>query len=498
MSSRPAPRSNFLQILLITALIFMGIQLFMGPQRTADPRSADQIWTSLQQMNRDLKDVSIQSEFMKWERKYTDTAKANKVPESEIQDKILAGALLVADTKFKSGLYRDQLFKEGKATQNYAFAKITRAYDFLKPRFETNYTLPRWKNVEVAVTPFGPLTATTITPDSLYNSLVADLSPRNKAEPVFGFIPGYQFIDALVKLTGSAPGFSYAFACFILALIVRAIIWPLAQKQLMWGRQMQQLQPMIKELEAKHKDPKTKQVRDQNAYSQEVFGLYGKYGINPFAGCWPALIQLPLFLTVYQCMLHYKFEFTKGVFAWINPSSTTFLGIPIAPNLGEKDMILIAIYGVTMILATFTTPVSDITQAKQQRLLGLSIAVIFSISMFFISIPSAFVLYWTFTNILSTAQSFIAYRLLPAPPLVEVSTTVGGKVAKKSKFMELMEQAQRQAQEQENQKQSLKNSNKTIEGEAVDKDGKAKRNGNVDSSFFGKSGTQKGNKKKKK
>ncbi|MCG9894334.1 MAG: YidC/Oxa1 family membrane protein insertase, partial [Fimbriimonadaceae bacterium] len=217
------------------------------------------------------------------------------------------------------------------------------------------------------------------------------------------------------------------FAALLLALAVRAIILPLAHKQIMWGRQMGQLKPYMEELKAKFTDKKTGQVTDQQAFTAETMKMYKEYGINPMAGCGPMLIQLPFFLAVYQCMLQYKFEFTKGSFLWIHPGSTQFLGIPLAPNLGEMDYILIAIYGVSMVVATLLQPITDPANAKQQRLMGLGIAVFFSIMMFFWPLPSAFVVYWTFTNILSTAQSLITYRL-PLPPLTKVATVKGGSL----------------------------------------------------------------------
>ncbi len=265
------------------------------------------------------------------------------------------------------------------------------------------------------------------TAKEVYDTIVTDLSPLAKAEPVFGFIPGYQLIESLVKLTGAVPGFSYWLAALLLALVVRAIIWPLAQKQIMFGRQMSKRQPLIKEIQAKHTDKKTKQIKDPAAYQAESMGLYKEYGINPAAGCLPALIQMPFFLAVYQSMHHYKFEFVKGTFLWVNPASDRFLGIPLAPNLGERDYILVVFYMISMVASTLLMPVTDPSNAKQQRMIGVGMAVLFSVFMFFYTLPSAFVLYWIFTNVLSTAQSLLSYRL-PVPELQKVQSVTGGKV----------------------------------------------------------------------
>ena len=287
--------------------------------------------------------------------------------------------------------------------------------------------------------------------EQLYAKTVEELSAKNKNTPVWLVVPGYQIVDFLVHLTVAVPSFSYWFAPFLLALLIRALIWPLTQRQLMWGRQMSQLQPMLKEIK--------KQYPDQQTQQKKFMELYAEYGIHPLAGCWPAFIQMPLFIVLYQCMLRYKFEFQKGTFLWIHPGSTGWL----APNLGQKDVVLIIIYGVTMVISTLLTPVTDPTQVKQQRLIGLSMAVLFPFMMLSGAylVPSAFVLYWTFTNIMATMQSLRAYYLLPAPPLEKVSTAPGGVYPKKRRqsFLErLMEQAQTQYEDQQkNREEQAKN-----------------------------------------
>jgi YidC/Oxa1 family membrane protein insertase len=172
----------------------------------------------------------------------------------------------------------------------------------------------------------------------------------------------------------------------------------------------------------------------------------------------PLLVQIPLFLIIYNCMLLYRFEFTNGFFLWINPDAGKFLGIPLASSLGEKDYILIVLYGISMIVTTLLTPVSDPSNVRQQRLIGLAMSVMVSVFMFIWPLPSAFTLYWLFTNILATAQSLYVYRL-PVPPLEPVQTVAGGAIPTTGRDM----------------------------------NGKA---GDVDPGFFGKTG--KGSSKKKK
>lgn len=464
---------------MIAAMVFLGVQMFTAPQRAnQDTRSAADIWSEMQTYNAELKDFSFANLLPKYESKVSEeagksNAEADKLSDSaakearkaeikkETDEKILSAYTLYSDTAIKSATYREELFKQGKAQTNYGFSKLSRAFEKFKPKFEAFSKADSW-NVPVQVAPYGTRVATSVTPASTYDDMVKTLSPMAQAEPVWGFIPGYQLIDALVKLTGSQPWISYTFAAFLLALVIRAIIWPLAQKQLMWGRQMQQLQPYVKEIQAKYqKNGKNLSQQDQMKMQAEMMDVYKQYGFNPLAGCWPALIQFPLFITVYQCMLHYKFEFTKGFFLWVHPGATTFLGIPLAPNLGEKDYILIVLYMASMIVSQMLMPVSDPTNYKQQKLMGVGVSVLATVFMFFYSLPSAFILYWIFTNVLSTVQSLLVYRM-PAPKLEKVATSAGG----------------------------------VIPGMVVE-DGKP-TNGYVDPGFFGKTGTPKANKSKKK
>lgn len=426
MSKQPAPKNNLMTVLLLGAMIFMGLQLFLGPKNAQqqDKRTHADVWAEMQKLNHELKDVSIQKELRTYESKVN---AANDLTPAEKERQVLRGYLLTADTMHKSGLYWHRAFKEGNASEDWGYRKLDRAYQLLKPKFEKYIRTPIWTDVHVEVEPTQEVPGVDPSAKDVYNTIVTDLSPLAKAEPVFGFIPGYQLIDVLVQLTGAVPGFSYWFAALLLAVVVRGAVWPLAQRQIMYGRQMQKLQPRIKEIQAKYQDGKTKQIKDPAAYQQETMGLYKEYGINPAAGCWPMFVQMPLFLAVYQAMHHYKFEFVKGTFLWINPGSDRFLGIPLAPNLGERDYILVAIYMCSMVASTLLMPISDPTNARQQRLMGVAVAVIASVFMFFYTLPSAFVLYWIFTNVLSTAQSLLSYRL-PVPELKKVQSVTGGKV----------------------------------------------------------------------
>lgn len=426
--STPQPKKpNFLNVLLIACMVYLGYMVFTEPQRKAsqNKQPAAELETTLEQQNRNLLDTSITATAGLYRSKLGDIKKEKNLTDADVQRLEMRSFVLQADTAYKSAIYRE---KKGGQDAHLAYGKLNRGLEVLKARFEANHSKPIWdEKFAVAPAPDLGLPASEVSPRELYDKLVVLLSEKAKTEPVMGFIPGYALIDSLVKLTGSNQHFSYWLAAFLLALCVRILVFPLAQKQYMWGRQMARLSPYIKEIKERFTDKKTGQISDQQGYTQETMKLYKEYGMNPFSGCGPAVIQIPLFLTVYQCMQHYRFEFTKGWFLWMQPGAGHFLGIPLAPNLGERDYIMVFLYGVSMIISTLLQPVSDPSNAKQGRLMGLGIAVFFSLAMFFWPLPSAFVVYWTFTNILSTTQALIAYRL-PLPPLEKKQSVKGGSL----------------------------------------------------------------------
>lgn len=420
------PSARFLNIALFLVMGMLAYNLFILPnqQQNADKRTAAEVWKEIEKNALELKDVTVRHDLNVYLSKLRSESQKAKLPQAEINEKEMAALLFAADLELKSGLYRKQFDKQ---STDIAFNKLSKAYETIKPKYEEFHTKEIWqKPFPVTPAPRLGMPETERSFAQMYGNLVTVLSQENKTHLVWSIVPGYNVIDFLVKMTGSNPWLSYWFAAFLLALCVRLVIWPLAHKQLMWGRQMSQLQPYTAELKEKFTDKKTGQISDPQAYQAESMKLYKEYGINPLAGCGPALIQLPLFLTVYQCMNLYKFEFTKGFFLWMHPGATSFLGIPLAPNMGERDYIMIALYGITMVTATLLQPVSDPNNAKQSKLMGVGISVFFSIIMFFWPLPSAFVIYWTFTNILSTTQSLITYRL-PLPELKKVNSAAGGR-----------------------------------------------------------------------
>jgi YidC/Oxa1 family membrane protein insertase len=104
------------------------------------------------------------------------------------------------------------------------------------------------------------------------------------------------FFEQVLMLLATATG-SMAIGVIIFTIVARLVILPLTLKSIRSSRKMQELQPKIKELQRKY-------GKDQRKLQEETVQLYKDYQINPLGGCLPLLLQLPIFLGVYQGIIH--------------------------------------------------------------------------------------------------------------------------------------------------------------------------------------------------
>lgn len=232
--------------------------------------------------------------------------------------------------------------------------------------------------------------------------------------------PGYKVMDALVRMLGNDPRVSPVVAIFVIAIFITVVLWPLRRAQYRQFKEMQRFQPEMKKIQEKYKD-------DPMLLQEKMRDFQKEHGFNPFAGCLPALIQMPVTLGMYQVILNYQYHFRPCTFLWINPSfgdlaakwPAPFNGF-IGHNLAELDLVLLVIYGISMFLQMKITPnTPDPSQADQQKAMAVTMPAMFFIMMLQWKPASAFVLYWLISNILGMAQQWIIYRSLPTPsPLV--------------------------------------------------------------------------------
>lgn len=212
----------------------------------------------------------------------------------------------------------------------------------------------------------------------------------------------YKILDWTVGLTGKNPAYSYALALLIITVIFKLVTTPLSTMQFKSMREMQRIQPMIKELQVKYKD-------DQKVLGEKTMQLYKDQGVNPFASCLPILVQMPVLMLLYKMVKLYEYQFSFGKFLWIGSSLVDkFPGI-LAKNLAHQDIPLLVLYTVSMYISQKLTPV-DPTQAEQQKIMAYTMPLMFGVMMYWWAMPSAFMLYWLFFNIVSTLHQYHVLR----------------------------------------------------------------------------------------
>jgi len=177
---------------------------------------------------------------------------------------------------------------------------------------------------------------------------------------------------------------NYGTAIIILTILTKIVFWPLGNKSYKSMKEMQTLQPKIKELQERYKN-------DKQALNQAVMQLYKSHKVNPLGGCLPVLIQIPVFFGLYRALL-YSIELRHAPFVgWIQ-------------DLSARDPYYITpiIMGATMFLQQKMSPPMG-TDPMQQKIM-LLMPVVFT--ALFLNFPSGLVIYWLFNNILSIGQQY--------------------------------------------------------------------------------------------
>ncbi len=198
---------------------------------------------------------------------------------------------------------------------------------------------------------------------------------------------------------------SYAAAIIVLTLIIKSCLWPIQNKATNEMRKMSLLTPKMTELREKYKD-------DPQKMNEETMKLYREYGVNPFSGCLPMLIQIPIFFGFYT-MLGTAIELRNSSFLWITDLSQPDT---IAHVLGFPINILPIIMAGTMVWQMAITPKTG--DAMQQRIFYF-MPIIFLV--FCYNYASGLALYWTTQNLFSIVQLYLT-RNKPLPTLVKKST----------------------------------------------------------------------------
>ena len=198
------------------------------------------------------------------------------------------------------------------------------------------------------------------------SALILGFNPFAPLAPVFDqLVMGlHQGLDAINVVTHN-----YGWSLVLLAILVRGVVFlPLNAMQFKSMSRMQELQPKIKALQAKYKSKDSETAQKLNA---EVMALYKEHNVNPLAGCLPLVLQMPILIALYYAIIKDNDKFAGATWLWIgSPLSHQFPQI-LATNLAQSDLVLLALYIVSMYFSVrFASPATDPAQAQQQKIMA--------------------------------------------------------------------------------------------------------------------------------
>ncbi len=239
---------------------------------------------------------------------------------------------------------------------------------------------------------------------------------------------------------------SYGLGIIVLTILVKLILWPLTAQATRSQKKMQALQGPLSKLREKHKGSPQK-------LNQEMMKFYKEHKVNPFAGCWPILIQIPIFLGMFW-MLRSAAELYGQQFMW-------------ATDLSEQDNVAM-LQGFSLnILPIFMV----VTQWYQMRLNPMQLGpemseaqrinakmmrfmpFMFLVFLYFFS--SALVLYWTVQNIMTILQTLLTKNSVDLPKISTDSDDSNDRLDTKTKKSNKTEDYQELDEEQAKQRNLL-------------------------------------------
>jgi len=205
---------------------------------------------------------------------------------------------------------------------------------------------------------------------------------------------------SLLKLHTVIP--NYGVVILLLSVFTKVLFYRLTHKSFKSMRDMQALQPKLQVLKDKYKN-------DKQRLSQETMKLYKESGVNPLGGCLPMLLQMPIFIALFN-VLRNTIELRQApFFAWMNDLSQqdVLATLPMSlPLIGNAVSVLPILMGVSMLVqsklgGSIAGPESSPTQSKA---LMYMMPIMFTV--LFYKMPSGLVLYWIVNTVLSVWQQY--------------------------------------------------------------------------------------------
>jgi YidC/Oxa1 family membrane protein insertase len=178
---------------------------------------------------------------------------------------------------------------------------------------------------------------------------------------------------------------NYGLAIIVITIVIKMIFYPLTVKSFKSMQAMQHLQPQMKRLQDMYKN-------DRQKLNEEMMKLYRDQKVNPLGGCLPMVVQIPVFIALYQ-VLYTSIELRHAGFIWW------------IKDLSAPDHPMAIVMGASMVIQQWMTPTTgDPRQAKMM----LFMPIIFT--FMFLNFPVGLVIYWLVNNLLTITQQYVMLR----------------------------------------------------------------------------------------
>ncbi|PFG69261.1 YidC/Oxa1 family membrane protein insertase [Propionibacteriaceae bacterium ES.041] len=231
-------------------------------------------------------------------------------------------------------------------------------------------------------------------------------------------------------LFGTDSGITWTLAILLLTVIIRTALIPLFVRQIRSSRNMQVLQPKVRELQKKY-------AHDREKLGQETMKLYKDEGVNPMASCFPILLQMPIFFALFNVLNGAARGQARGTFLVDRPELVTSMAnakifgsvriadtfLPLSNGFGMIQVVALILI-LAMVATTFISqkqlmaknmPPEAMTgpMAQQQKMMLYIFPVVFGIGG--VSFPIGLLIYWTASNVWTMGQQFYVIRNSPTP-----------------------------------------------------------------------------------
>jgi YidC/Oxa1 family membrane protein insertase len=207
---------------------------------------------------------------------------------------------------------------------------------------------------------------------------------------------------------------AYGFVLVIFGILVRILLWPLNQKAMRASMQMQAVQPLMKEIQERHKN-------DPQKVQQEMFKLYKEHGVNPLGGCWPMLLPMPVLFALFFVFQN-SIELRGASFGWL-------------PDLSRPDPLYIipVVMGLSM---WGLTKVGQLGMEPNPQMKMMLYIMPVMMTFLFLNFASGLNLYYAVSNIASIPQQWMLARerqKRTAKAIVDVKTRAPANKPAKAK-----------------------------------------------------------------